>query len=134
MHEVSVDGDLCEICTAYVHAFSGNPTIKMNATGVMCVVDGCDEPVLTRKGATAGYCTKIQSNGRSHRMDRMDFLREKGSTPGVKPKVIGGSHWLVDVKERINAALDEVEKAEDELGEAKTRLREILDEAQEAIK
>lgn len=124
---------------------------RLEGSGFKCKVEGCDEPVLMHKGATAGWCTKLQANGKTHRQERMDFLRNRPSAgPEVKKRLsersleeIGvkpasrnkddGVYWLSDVKLQINNALDEVEKAEEDLEDAKERLRDILKEAQRAV-
>lgn len=54
-------------------------------TDVVCLIEGCDEPVVTHKGATAGYCTKLQlATGKTHRQERMEVLRATTGGPGRK--------------------------------------------------
>lgn len=116
-------------------------------TEFTCLTEGCEEPVVTHKGGTAGYCTVLQENGKTHRQEYLEKRKALGHPgPGAKKadatrpepaKVHGqaeGFSWLGDVRERIDAALNEVENAETDLATAKQRLREFLAEAQDALK
>lgn len=116
-------------------------------TDFVCKAESCQEPVVTHKGGTAGYCTVIQDNGKTHRQEYLEERKANGHPgPGAKkagaariePAKVHGQatalFWLDDVRERIDAALNEVENAENDLATAKARLHEILTEAQDALK
>jgi hypothetical protein len=124
-----------------------------------CKWEGCDNEVSTHKGV-AGYCVRLQPNGKTHRrmfieqqreinpdygrhqlsrgMKRIDPLPQ--TAPPAPPSAplpaseLSDGFWLSQVKRSVTEALDQVERAEQDLASAKDRLREILAQAQEMIR
>lgn len=158
VHEVAQEGDVCERCQSYLDSFSSNGSQQQSVifqkpgkvstvveTGLECKWPECHESVASHKGSSAGFCTRLQENGKTHRQMHLEEMRESDPNYGRKGSVLStqqfrpppdssGISWLTEVKERIDEALSAVSVAEAELEYSKQRLREILAEAQEAVR
>jgi hypothetical protein len=145
-----------EIADANERAYMGDGMLK-------CKWDGCENEVSTHKGL-AGYCAKLQSNDKTHRMMFIEKQREadpeyarhrtyrglpvrrapssaaREPASALRPETVsdvqtnGDGFWLPQVKQSVTEALDQVERAEQGLAASKERLREILAQAQEMIR
>jgi hypothetical protein len=109
---------------------------------LQCKWDGCNNEVVSHKGR-AGYCVRIQENGKTHRQMFIEKMRETDPDYGKKGRYSKGrplalrsqvnGFWLREVKDKIIEAMSEVEQAEADLLQAKENLQKILKEAYESV-